>query len=333
VLSPHIFNVIIDPLVRKINEKMFAPTFADDIAAHGNEPKNLEQIWKEIKIWGEETGVEPNPTKCAVIIHRAKGKKRKMIVKFAEEHGIPIVTQYKYLGTILAKNSTAANIVRDISKKSMQRTYAVSKAGITTHSVRAASIVYQATVLPLLTYAMPMAYLIRGYKGTKVVQNLMDVHYRAAKIVMRLPKNLLRATVDILIPDPETLTKIQFLKIQAKLQQIFYADNDDSFEQRIRDKIDEREEVKKLTKQVTENMTPTMLSILKVNRNYARQCKRCQVQAPIRHCADHQLNPKIREHIKEVLDPSKNPYDIYSYLYKLDCVMTEVIHAYIVVFL
>jgi len=114
VLSPHLFNVIIDPLIRRINNTLFATAFADDLAGQANNVSQIRKLWNDIKEWGENTGVDVNPNKCAIIIHKATAKDRKLIKTFAEENKIPIVSHYKYLGTILARRATGRAILSEL---------------------------------------------------------------------------------------------------------------------------------------------------------------------------------------------------------------------------
>ena len=69
--------------------------FADDIAIVAQGKKKLEEALDTLEQWSEENKMTINHSKSAILIIRADRKTRNDMTPI---HGIPIKTEYKYLG-------------------------------------------------------------------------------------------------------------------------------------------------------------------------------------------------------------------------------------------
>jgi hypothetical protein len=302
--------------------------FADDVVLHGCETSKLETSWQTIERWSAQSTVEVNTKKCAIIVHRASPNGREVIRRFAARHNIPIVNEYRYLGTIVTKGLKVAGIMRDIKSRVLQRAVTVAKVKLPCYNVRAASLAYQALVLPLVVYVTPLADFISSITGKKAIDQVYDHHYRAARIVMGLPKSASRELVDILIPNPVTLVDLMNDKIHAKLCEIMFGMegvNDEAIEERTR----RRELARMMCKRVTEVLTPEALFLMKINKNMPRKCRRCDRIDKVQHCAEHQVSEPIRRILLQVLDPEKDPYTLCQYLSGLDRNVVSAMHKYV----
>jgi hypothetical protein len=328
VLSPHMFNIVIDPLIRKLNEIILTLAFADDVVLHGHIPSKLEVAWKAIGEWGINSTVAVNSKKCVIIIHRASSRGRKVIKDFATRHGIPVVAEYRYLGTLITKRLTVSGLIRDVKAKVMQRAAAVAKVRLISHNVRTAALAYQALVLPLVTYAAPLIDAISDNTGKKANQALEDVHYSAARIVMGLPRSVPRDLVDLLIPQPCTLLDIIIPKIHAKIGEVQFGMLGINVEA-VKESIEVRELARTVCKKVTENLTPDGLFLMKINKNMPRGCRSCGKREKIVHIAEHQLSQPVRRTIEEILDPSKDALALFLYLRELSSDVVSAIHKFV----
>jgi len=103
-------------------------------------------VWDALKEFDDTMGVAPNPNKCAVIIHKATVAQRRRIVEFSQKFGVPIVTEYKYLGVLVARRAAVTPMIRDVTERVIRRAAALAYSKVSRIDVRSASICYQATV-------------------------------------------------------------------------------------------------------------------------------------------------------------------------------------------
>jgi len=314
IISPHLFNLVIDPLVRKLETIMTTLVFADDIALHGNDVRAIEEALKAIENWGikghEPAGVEINFEKSGIVVHRASnGKDRKSLKAFAQRHGIPIVTSYKYLGTTFTKGMTMQKILKDIDETMRRRAGCLARLALAKKQVYAATLAYQATVLPLLAYHLPVLTTIEKMTGKQAVRKAMDLHYRHAKKSMSLPAHVSRTLVDALVPKPITLLERQMVKIMAKVILHWYGGQANVTT--MMEKVEEiRKEAKEACTDFAKEVSQDALFLLTVSKTASRRCPHCEKKVTIVHAAKHQLNPQVAGHLEYILTPGKEPYII-----------------------
>ena len=100
ITSPTLFNVYIDGLVdtlSRTSEKVLA--FADDIALFAKDRRQLEASLQAVENWVAESGIEVNRAKSGVMAIRVD--RRTPLFRERTIGGIPVVSEYKYLGLVL----------------------------------------------------------------------------------------------------------------------------------------------------------------------------------------------------------------------------------------
>jgi len=242
---------------------------------------------------------------------------------------VPIVDEYRYLGTLITKRLTVTGLIKDVKARVIQRALTVAKVRLVSHNVRTAALAYQALVLPLVTYAAPITDAISDNTAKKANQALEDVHYSAAKIVMGLPRSVPRDLVDILIPKPYTLLDIMIPKIHAKVCEIQFGMIGVN-EGAVNGNLEVRELARTVCKKVTEKLTPDALFLMKINKNMPRVCKGCGKREKIVHIAEHQLSQPVRRTIEEILDPGKDALMLFLYLRDLNSNVVSAIHKFVI---
>jgi len=108
-LSPILFIIFMDSLVKLLQERNLSPTiagnkigeflYADDIALLNSSRRNLTLLLKYTEYWLEERFMEANPKKCGTVTFTAPGSQIKIRRPLSFKNGeIPNLTHYKYLG-------------------------------------------------------------------------------------------------------------------------------------------------------------------------------------------------------------------------------------------
>ena len=100
ITSPTLFNVYIDGLVDQLaaaNTRTLA--FADDIAFFAKDRKELDASFKAIEDWSARYGIHMNCAKSGVMAVRVD--RRTPMLPVEKVRGVPVVSQYKYLGLVL----------------------------------------------------------------------------------------------------------------------------------------------------------------------------------------------------------------------------------------
>ncbi len=107
IISPALFNIYLEPLLREIEELGISPedilAYADDVLILCTSPNSVRTTIQLIKKWRTENGLILNPKKSEILEFTSRrGEPYYKIGKEVEE--IPIVSKYRYLGCWL--NST-----------------------------------------------------------------------------------------------------------------------------------------------------------------------------------------------------------------------------------
>ena len=99
-LSPTLFTIYIDDLIRKLNDhKHEALAFADDIVVYIEGKDALEKVIRIVNDWSSEFEIEVNCNKSAILQLRAD--KRTRAPKENSLFGYPVLQSYKYLGIMI----------------------------------------------------------------------------------------------------------------------------------------------------------------------------------------------------------------------------------------
>lgn len=122
ILSPALFNIFLEDLSQELKEKCDLSVeetlfYADDILLLCSSPSQLEKVIKLIEEWTLKNGMSLNKSKSGIVIFARRQAK---IVTFLGNQflGIPVVDQYKYLGTVLTSRlelSAQLELIRDKS--------------------------------------------------------------------------------------------------------------------------------------------------------------------------------------------------------------------------
>jgi len=138
VISPGLFNIFIEDLATELQESLGIGAedillYADDVLILCNSIELLHKAIKIVDLWSKKNGMELNKKKSAIVpfaprkvkaipfLHRLKnndGKAKEWIVNRKELDGVPIVLEYKYLGTFLNFKLTTQTHMEAIRKKS-----------------------------------------------------------------------------------------------------------------------------------------------------------------------------------------------------------------------
>jgi hypothetical protein len=98
VLSPTLFNLYINSMLEKLREKgITALAFADDVALVAKGERKMAEAIDIVKRWGQDHFTELNAAKSGVMSFRID---RRTPLTRSSFHGIPVVTEYKYLGIV-----------------------------------------------------------------------------------------------------------------------------------------------------------------------------------------------------------------------------------------
>ncbi len=112
IISPMLFNVFIDDLVRKLGRECFEVlAYADDIAVIFTGVAQLTNAFAILEEWSNTNSMTVNKMKSGVIRIGKKVKENTSI------QGYPVVDKYKYLGVWINKDVNCQAHIDAISKK------------------------------------------------------------------------------------------------------------------------------------------------------------------------------------------------------------------------
>ena len=117
-ISPLLFNIYINSLLKKYKENMLSSSkllaYADDILIVSYSISEIKDLIRITKVWCAENKMTLNNQKSGILIFRDK-------LKISQENkeilGIPIVTQYKYLGVLLNNSLNLDDHFKKLKKK------------------------------------------------------------------------------------------------------------------------------------------------------------------------------------------------------------------------
>ena len=115
-MSPTLFNLYIDDLLRTVNEFNTGLAFADDLVIVIEGEWNLKRTIIAVENWSRENDIEVNKDKSAILVVRLDRR----TPKDPRTHigGYPIQTSYKYLGLII--DDSLNFDLEKVRKKQMQ---------------------------------------------------------------------------------------------------------------------------------------------------------------------------------------------------------------------
>ena len=104
VISPAMFNIYSEDLLYKIEEEAFISAedllaSADDLLVLCSSPHQLRKVIKIIQKWSNENNLGLNAKKSGIVEFLPRCGNQKSFLKLGSQfEGIPIVSEYKYLG-------------------------------------------------------------------------------------------------------------------------------------------------------------------------------------------------------------------------------------------
>ena len=112
ILSPWLFNIYIDDLIRDLENKAFEVLgYADDLAIICKSKKELDIVIDALELWSIENGIEVNKKKSGIlIIDNDRNDMHK-------HRGYPIKKNYKYLGITINNNISPREGLEQLNKK------------------------------------------------------------------------------------------------------------------------------------------------------------------------------------------------------------------------
>ena len=121
IISPALFNIFIEDLSDQLKEEAGISLedllfYADDLLTLCDTQEQLAKCIQVIEKWSKDNGMLLNKKKSAIVIFSSR-RKRKIPDLGEQLLGIPIIKQYKYLGTILDSKLTLGPQMKHIKKK------------------------------------------------------------------------------------------------------------------------------------------------------------------------------------------------------------------------
>ena len=187
ILSPIIFDMFIDSLVRRLNigrPDRTVPSclfFADDGALLCEGMGEARRLLRIAEHWAKDNGMAFNVPKCGVI-HRDPSAKSPLSVDGSE---IPTVDTYRYLGFNVTSRGIdfAAHVVS--RAEAGQAFLGFARAQCTEWVPSARRSIYNTFIRPQLEYGAPLIYAHRTIDGDKsLLRPLQDVQDRALNWIL-----------------------------------------------------------------------------------------------------------------------------------------------------
>jgi len=122
-ISPALFNIYCDDLYKKLSDSGISIDsifgYADDLCVLCTSPSELRNVIRLIKSWSEENNLKLNTKKSGILEFTPRYGSQPHYLKINSEfEGIPIVTEYRYLGLIFDAKLTMTKQLELIDKKS-----------------------------------------------------------------------------------------------------------------------------------------------------------------------------------------------------------------------
>ena len=160
VLSPVIWNIVIEPLLLKMNEFADATGFADDTSAlnAGPDPDvSRDMVQRAVNLataWGIENGLTFNPSKTVVIHFKRKDFKTPRPIKMGGKE-IPFSQEVKYLGVKITQNLDWTPHIVEKADKARKLIFASQNYVGKTYGVRPGLMkwIWTSIVTPIMLYA------------------------------------------------------------------------------------------------------------------------------------------------------------------------------------
>ena len=122
VIRPALFNIFIEDLADELKSKEGISLedllfYADDILIICSSPSQLKRCIEIVNNWASENGMKVNKQKSGVVVFTRRIK-RKVPDLGSDVLGYPVVSSYKYLGTVLDSKLSLNSVLSHILKKS-----------------------------------------------------------------------------------------------------------------------------------------------------------------------------------------------------------------------
>jgi hypothetical protein len=112
LISPILFNIFIDDLIRSLGGKIFEVlAYADDIAVICMKESDLEMVIKELDLWAKKNKMVINHKKSGIMYLFTNRKTPET------KYGYPIVKHYRFLGVWVNNHMNCSKQIDEINKK------------------------------------------------------------------------------------------------------------------------------------------------------------------------------------------------------------------------
>ena len=157
LLSPSLFNIYIDDLLKELNEKSIVNfAFADDLTPSFNGLADYIRLNKILTLCNTSNEMLINPEKNALMfVSRRKFKQPPMLTQYPE------VKYYKYLGVMMKKNGTLLNHLKQTTQKMISTAVRVSRVKLDTSPPNKISQLFFILSKAVLDYLGPILHLQR----------------------------------------------------------------------------------------------------------------------------------------------------------------------------
>jgi hypothetical protein len=119
-LAPRLFNLALEYVIRKLpadangtlEHKMNQVVgYADDICLLGRSARSVNEVYEELKVTAEKTGLNTNEnkTKAVLQMHTQSGETQQLQIG---DHNIQVVDSFVYLGSCITKDNDEYNEIQ-----------------------------------------------------------------------------------------------------------------------------------------------------------------------------------------------------------------------------
>jgi len=214
VISPMLFNVFIDDLIRKLGVECFEVlAYADDIAVISIGEAQLERAFDILDEWARANSMVVNKLKSGIIRIGKKPNKNGESIR-----GYPVVEKYRYLGVWINMDVNCQAQIDNISKKVEVYLKRHKKLLFKYFSVRSLLKIHQYFHRSRLLYGM-CAFVDLG----KAMERLDSKVMKMAKGIFRLPMQTSHARIRATLGLVSTKGKLvcRLLKVLNKYVRVF----------------------------------------------------------------------------------------------------------------
>ena len=201
ILSPLLFNLFInelplsfsqspqcDPFTLPNGSKLNCLLYADDLVILSRSKQGLNNCLKNLETFNSKWLLEVNLKKTKVMVFQKTGRKTKNISFFINNHPLEIVQEYSYLGVKINTSGNFNLCQKTLAEKGLNALYKIYKHIDFFHlSLRAANKIFDAAIMPILTYGAEVWGIFLKLDFKKWDQTVTEkVHLRFCKIFLGL---------------------------------------------------------------------------------------------------------------------------------------------------